>query len=224
MKAKWNPRTVFTVAVLLIVTTTSIGLLGNMLGLQNNSLFPNVPRAHAQTTPILGVDCGLGSTTDAGTPTASVSYTTNTTGTPNTYTFGPMNILAAGDGALDTSCSFAGDADFPFVGVPDGTVEPLVMDRPESAQFSCTAGTPSGCVSSNYGGGFSAEIRVTDLDPSCRIQIYSTGCPNGFDVTVSYNPKLLSAVAFDPSGLEFCPTLRIFGLYETVTSNPLGQP
>src|SRR2546428_9245845 len=171
MKAKWNPRTVFTVAVLLIVTTTSIGLLGNMLGLQNNSLFPNVPRAHAQTTPILGVDCGLGSTTSLGTPSSVTTYTTNTTGTPNTYSFGPANTPVTGDGVLDTSCSWNGDASATFNGgIPDATPEPIVADSVDSAlvpsPFSCTAGTPSGCVSSNYGGGFSAGISLGKLDPT----------------------------------------------------------
>src|SRR2546425_3398308 len=140
MKAKWNLRTVFTVAVLLIVATTSITLLGNMLGLQNNSLLPNIPRGHAQPLPILGVNCGTGSTTGTGTPAPTTSYTTNTTGTPVSYSFGGAstgggNIPVAGSGSLDTSCSFAGDADLVFTGVPDATPEPLVSDLPESAQY-----------------------------------------------------------------------------------------
>src|SRR5437899_9338102 len=169
MNSRRTLRSVIFVAVFLTSALLATGLAGQLLGIGTNSLLPNVPRGHAQgTEPLLGIDCGIGSTGATPAPSGTTTYTTDASGTAVTYAFGPASIPGTGTGTPTTGCSFAGDADFTFNGgIPDGTPEPLVMDNPSSTQFACTAGTLSGCVSTNYGGGFDAEVRVTGLDRAC---------------------------------------------------------
>jgi len=82
-----------------------------------------------------------------------------------------------GDGTLNTSCQWAGDVD------GDTAPDPLVSDNPSTA----LAGS---------GGGFTADIIITSLDPSLL------GI-NGFDQTISYDTHVLNAVLVDQSGLTF---------------------
>src|SRR5207245_2637308 len=81
------------------------------------------------------------------------------------------------DGALSTSCQWAGDVD------GDTAPYPLVSDNPSTALAAS-------------GGGFTADIIITSLDPSLL------GI-NGFDQTISYDTHVLNAVLVVQSGLTF---------------------
>src|SRR5260370_12087100 len=100
--------------------------------------------------------------------------------------FGPDGSLASGNAGiptLDSSCSWAGSPDQFLFGTQ---LLPLVSDSP---QF--TSG--SSCCTFK-GGGFTAEIVYVQGGPS-KI--------NGFDVTLSWNPKILFALEFDQGGLPW---------------------
>ncbi len=140
------------------------------------------------TNLLIGINCGLGST---------VAVTNPVSG---------QNPPLTGSRSLDTACVWNGDADGPTQpdGVPPNpnpapcpglgcTSEPLVSDLPESPQY-------TGIIP-NYGGGFNVEVRLLNLNATL-------GGPDkidGFDVTVAFNPHLLSAVKFDENGLVFDP-------------------
>jgi PKD repeat protein len=100
----------------------------------------------------------------------------NATGYP-----GPDGTLSSGNAGiptLDSGCTWAGGPDL------TGVLMPLVSDNPTG-----TLG-PSCCLFK--GGGFTAEIVYVQGGAS-KI--------NGFDVTLSWNPKILYAVEFDQGGL-----------------------
>src|SRR5690349_11122851 len=78
------------------------------------------------------------------------------------------------DGVLDTNCQWALDVD------GDGGFDPLVSDN--------VALLPAGS-----GGGFMADVVIRDLNTTV----------NGFDQTISFDPRVLSAVLIDQSGLTF---------------------
>jgi PKD repeat protein len=116
----------------------------------------------------------------------------NATGYP-----GPDGTLSSGNAGiptLDSGCTWAGGPD------GSGVLMPLVSDNP----------TGSCCLFK--GGGFTAEI------------VYVQGglsAISGFDVTLSWNPKILYAVEFDQGGLPWFD-----GNSFTATSiidNTLGQ-
>src|SRR6266571_4484912 len=131
----------------------------------------------------VGINCGLGSRE----------------GIAITVTHGPGETAPpppiSGDHNLQTTCTWAGDANTQIA--PDPVVcpglgctsEPLVSDLPE------------GFPVPNYGGGFNVEVRVLNLNATL-------GGPDkidGFDATVAFNPHILSAVSFDQVGLVFDP-------------------
>src|SRR5256712_4440551 len=106
----------------------------------------------------------------------------NATGTP-----GPDGTDQHGNALNPTfeACTWAGSTDIPSGGT---RLQPLVSDNP-----TVTIG-PGCCSAPSRGGGFTAEVVL--------IQIASTVI-NGYDITVSGNPKILSGVEFDQGGLSF---------------------
>jgi hypothetical protein len=82
-----------------------------------------------------------------------------------------------GTGQLSSTCQWAGDVDGDVAATPD----PLVSDSPEAF------------LAPNPGGGFTADILITNLNTIV----------NGFDLTLYYDTRVLSAVVFDQSGLQF---------------------
>ena len=124
-------------------------------------------QAGVSGSPIIGIDCGLG----------SKEAVLNSTGFP----VAPSEI-----GAFETrnSCTWIGDVALSGGGTTDGTTEPLVSDQ--DGTF--------GIVSPLVGGGFTADI-VYLQD--------SVGTVNGFDITVSWNTKVLHAVRFDQGSLPW---------------------
>ena len=122
---------------------------------------------------ILGIDCGYGSS----------EAVINATGYPGAD--GANQHGNAVNPTLDTSCTWAGSPDIPFGG---SQLQPLVSDNPTVAIG------PGCCASPSQGGGFTAEIVYVEG---------GTSVVNGFDITVSWDPKILNAVEFDESGLPF---------------------
>ncbi len=155
MNRKHSLRTVITVAILLAGALPAANFAAQLAGSGTPSII-NIVRGQDPTLPQLGIDCGLGTT--LGVFTAG--------GTP------PVT----GDGVLDPTCTWSGDAD--ALSAPDATTEPLVSDNPESLP-----GT---------GGGFSAEIRVANLNGLAI---------NGWDISVRYDTTILNGVKFDQTGL-----------------------
>jgi hypothetical protein len=82
-----------------------------------------------------------------------------------------------GTGQLSSTCQWAGDVDGDAAATPD----PLVSDVPEAGPIP------------NPGGGFTADILITNLDTTV----------NGFDIVMFYDTRVLNAVVFDQSGLQF---------------------
>ena len=104
----------------------------------------------------------------------------NSTGYP-----GPDRTDATGNAlnpTLDSSCTWAGAPD------GNGQLQPLVSDNP-----TLNPG-PSCCAAASKGGGFTAEVVFIQN---------STYVINGFDVTLSWNTKILNAVEFDQGGLPW---------------------
>jgi hypothetical protein len=104
----------------------------------------------------------------------------NATGYP-----GPDRTDAHGNAlnpTLDSSCTWAGAPD------NNGQLQPLVSDNP-----TLNPG-PSCCAAPSKGGGFTAEVVLIQN---------STYVINGFDVTLSWDTKILNAVEFDQGGLPW---------------------
>ncbi len=94
-----------------------------------------------------------------------------------------------GDGTIQSVCQWAGDTDADGPTVSAGA-EPLVTDpSPFNPAQPCSV-APCGAPG---GGGFEADIIITNLNDSI----------NGFDLSVSYDTKILNAVLIDQAGLEF---------------------
>ncbi len=89
-------------------------------------------------------------------------------------------------GAFETlpNCTWVGDVGTHSGAASDGTTEPLVTDQDET--FST--------ISTKIGGGFTADIVYLQN---------ATSTVNGFDITVSWNTKVLRAVEFDQGGLPW---------------------
>lgn len=121
---------------------------------------------------LLGIDCGYG----------SIQAVMNATGYPGPD--GTDNTGKALLPTLDRNCDWAGSPDIPFGGTQ---LQPLVTDNPTQ-----TLG-PSCCSSPTKGGGFTADIPYVQGGPDSNV--------GSFDVTVSWDPKILSAVEFDQGGL-----------------------
>jgi PKD repeat protein len=83
---------------------------------------------------------------------------------------------------LDSSCTWAGAPD------GNGQLQPLVSDNP-----TLNPG-PSCCAAPSKGGGFTAELVFIQN---------STYVINGFDVSLSWDPKILNAIEFDQGGLPW---------------------
>ncbi|HZY46604.1 MAG TPA: cohesin domain-containing protein [Candidatus Bathyarchaeia archaeon] len=96
---------------------------------------------------------------------------------------GATNTGNAGNPTFDSQCTWAGSADIPLGGTQ---LQPLVSDNPSLA--TC------GCFAPSRGGGFTAEIVFIQN---------STTLINGFDITVSWDPKILQFVEFDQGGLPW---------------------
>ncbi len=154
---------------ILILFLLTVGTFSALEGHQTpSSADPVRPhQAGVSGSPIIGIDCGLG----------SKEAVLNSTGFP----VAPSEI-----GAFETrnSCTWIGDVALSGGGTTDGTTEPLVSDQ--DGTF--------GIVSPLVGGGFTADI-VYLQD--------SVGTVNGFDITVSWNTKVLHAVRFDQGSLPW---------------------
>src|SRR5260370_5145345 len=182
MKLTGNHRLSIILVVAVLLTSVAPAALYASSLFGNHSLNAKTPSSIKQpgfnSMDQLGIDCGYGSN-------ESVA---NVTGYP-----GPDGAQSAGNGGiptLDTSCSWAGSPDIPLGGTQ---LQPLVSDNP-----TVTSGT-SCCAAPSKGGGFTAEVVFVQN---------STSVINGFDITLSWDTKILNAVEFDQGGTPFgagCP-------------------
>src|SRR5437867_2446871 len=165
------------VVVLLIAFSLPAALYGaNLFG--NNSLNHPTSTPRSINQPGFAGKAQLGIDCGYG----SNEVIANATGTP-----GPDGTDSHGNALNPTfeACTWAGSPDIPFGGTQ---LQPLVSDNPTVAIG------PNCCAAPSRGGGFTAEVVLIQN---------STTVINGFDITVSWNTKILSAVEFDQGGLPF---------------------
>ncbi len=189
------------VVVVLLTSSIPAALFGSYL-LSSPSLNAKTPSSVRQAgftgLAQLGIDCGYGSN----------EAVANVTGYPGPD--GAQSSGNAGGPTLDTSCSWAGSPDIPLGGTQ---LQPLVSDNP-----TVTSGT-SCCASPSKGGGFTAEVVFIQN---------SSSVINGFDVSLSWDTKILSAVEFDQGGTPFgagCPAPSTCASFTAtnIIDNTLGQ-
>src|SRR2546427_2163568 len=165
------------VVVLLIAFSLPAALYGaNLFG--NNSLNHPTSTPRSINQPGFAGKAQLGIDCGYG----SNEVIANATGTP-----GPDGTDSHGNALNPTfeACTWAGSPDIPFLGTQ---LQPLVSDNPTIAIG------PGCCAAPSRGGGFTGEVVLIQN---------STTVINGFDITVSWNTKILSAVEFDQGGLPF---------------------
>src|SRR3989475_2165213 len=165
------------VVVLLIAFSLPAALYGaNLFG--NNSLNHPTSTPRSINQPGFAGKAQLGIDCGYG----SNEVIANATGTP-----GPDGTDSHGNALNPTfeACTWAGSPDIPFGGTQ---LQPLLSDTP------AVAIGPNCCAAPSRGGGFTGEVVLIQN---------STTVINGFDITVSWNTKILSAVEFDQGGLPF---------------------
>src|SRR5579864_1941904 len=167
-------RILLSISILLLLFAgmlTSLGSTRNLTSFSLRSISPDSISGDSR----LGIDCGLGTTLAE----------TNATGFPLAQS--EVNPSAA---ALQTSCTWIGDAGMSTTGTNDGTPEPLVTDQDESLSLTSPA----------IGGGFTANVVLIQNN---------TASVNGFDLQVTWNPSILHAVELDQSGLSWKPAVLV---------------
>ncbi len=95
---------------------------------------------------------------------------------PASITGGSPYTTSDFDGTLDTSCQAT------YLGDTDGVIHPLVSDN------------PTAIVIAGSGGGVTVDVVAV---------LNSTESLNGFDISLQFDPHMLSAVRIDQTGLAF---------------------
>ncbi len=151
-------------------------------------------RQPATGQPQLGFDCGLG----------TKEAVVNGSGYP-------VALSERGTFGIKTACNWIGDVGQTALTTNDGTNEPLVSDQDEAYSPSNPAAIcsppPGSTNCGKIGGGFTADI----------VYLQTTGAgastTNGFDMVVGWDPKVLSYVEFDQSGLPWATNSPFTGVF-----------
>jgi len=152
------------------ITVIAVLVLSIMLVFSGSFQIPT--RAHALPPTganLVGISCAYG-TTD---PVTGATFTGRD-----------------GNGTIERSCQWAGDADLDGP-TPEAGAEPMVEDSAPGNPYTSCGAAP--CLASPGGGGFEADIVVANLNDYII----------GFDLNISYNVHVLNAVVIDQAGLEF---------------------